>query len=376
MKKISKLIMPVVFIGFLSLVAVMTLCDKGVYSENEKRYLAAFPEFSWETLKNGEFTKGLEEYMSDHLWGRDFYVGVDAYYSKAMGKNAINDIYSTDDDYLINEPKELVTEDGANHFEKNISNIESFTFLNGVDATLIIVPSAGYVMEDKLPKYHGKYQDGELIAYAAEKTPSVKFYDARDPIMNAYNNGKQVYYRTDHHLRSEGSYALYSGYCDFRGLECPPKDTYTITRYENFYGTTYSGSGYWLTKPDTLETWDLGEKVTVTMGDGSESYDSMFFKDNLAMADKYPVFLNGNQGYVKIENPAAKGGTLLVIRDSFGQNFVPFLAHNYKEIYMLDMRYYRNSLATISQSTKIDEVLFIYGIDTLLTDSSTSYLFL
>ena len=102
----------------------------------------------------------------------------------------------------------------------------------------------------------------------------------------------------------------------------------------------------------------------------------MFFKENLKVADKYPVFLNGNQGYVKIENPTAKGGTLLVVRDSFGQNFVPFLAHNYKEIYMIDLRYYRNSLAAIGQTAKIDEVLFIYGIDTLLTDSSTSYLFL
>ena len=376
MKKISKLILPVIFIGFLVIVATMTLCDKDVYSENEKRYLAAFPEFSWETLKNGEFTEGLEKYMSDHFWGRDFFVGVDSYCSKTMGKNALNDIYITDDDYLINAPEDVVTKEGENHFEKNMSNIESFAFVNGVDASIIIVPSAGYVMEDKLPKYHAEYKDDELIAYAAKKTPSVKFYDAREALINAYNSGKQVYYRTDHHITSEGSYALYSGYCQFRGLDCPSKDEYTVTKYDGFYGTTYSGSGYWLTEPDTLETWDLGENVLVTMGDGSQVYDSMFFKENLKVADKYPVFLNGNQGYVKIENPTAKGGTLLVVRDSFGQNFVPFLAHNYKEIYMIDLRYYRNSLAAIGQTSKIDEVLFIYGIDTLLTDSSTSYLFL
>ena len=123
MKKISKLILPFVFMAFLVVVAVMTLCDKGVYSENEKRYLAPFPELSWETLKNGEFTKGLEEYMSDHLWGRDFYVGVDAYYSKTVGKNALGNIYSTADGYLINAPKSEETQDGANHFEKNIQNL-------------------------------------------------------------------------------------------------------------------------------------------------------------------------------------------------------------------------------------------------------------
>ena len=378
MKKISRMILPVLFIGFLTVVAAITLFDdSNVYSENEKRYLTPFPEFTWENIKSGNFAEELETYMSDHLWGRDFYVGVDAYYSKTMGKNALRDIYSTDDGYLINAPKEQDKSDPVNHYEKNLSNFESFTVFNGIKSTLIIVPSSGYIMEDKLPDFHKEYNDGELIVKASEATPSVRFLDAREPLMEAYAKGKQVYYKTDHHLTSQGSYELYKAYCKLNGMEYPEVGEYTITTHGDFYGTTYSGSGYWLTKPDNLEIWDLGESVTVTVveGDESEVCNSMFFKEHLGQMDKYPVYLDGNHSYVKIENPNAKGGKLLVIRDSFGQNFVPFLAHNYKEIYMLDMRYYRNPISLITENAKIDEVLYIYGIDTLLTDSSSSYLF-
>ena len=374
-KHIKKMIFPFLFIGLLTVMSVFTFANRGNnYSENEKRFLAVFPEFSVKTVINGSFQDGLEEYISDHLTGREFFVGVDAYFSKLMGKNALGNIYTTKDGYLINAPGKPPEGDTTDHFQKNINNFESFTLLNNIKSSLVIVPSAGYIMEDKLPMFHKKYNDDKLIVKAAESTPSVRFFDARLPLAEAYSEGKQVYYRTDHHITSLGSYELYRAYCDFAGLDCPSKDDYKVTSYSDFYGTTYSGSGYWLIKPDDIEVWDLGEKVSVEFEDG-EIHNSMFFTEHLESPDKYPVYLDGNHSYVKIENPNAKGGTLLVIRDSYGQNFAPFLSHNYKKIILLDMRYWRNSLLLLTSSEKVDEILYLYGIDTLISDSSTSYLF-
>ena len=36
-------------------------------SETENRTLAQFPDFSWETLKNGSFTEGMEDYFADQF---------------------------------------------------------------------------------------------------------------------------------------------------------------------------------------------------------------------------------------------------------------------------------------------------------------------
>ncbi len=379
MKKynIKKMILPFLFIGTLTIMSVITFFGgQEEYSENEKRVLAVFPTVSLKGVINGEFQDGLETYISDHLIGREFFVGINAYFSKLLGKNALNDIYSAKDSYLINAPKEQSDKDAVNHFEKNMQNFEKFTALNGIESTLVIVPSAGYVMEDKLPSFHKEYTDQELILKAAASTPSVRFFDARGCLVEAYGEGKQIYYRTDHHLTSQGSYELYKAFCSFNGLEFLPKEEYNITRYEGFYGTTYSGSGYWLTAPDYLEVWDLGEPVKVTFKENGDVHSSMFFTEHLKQKDKYPVYLDGNHGYVKIENTQAKTQkNLLIVRDSYGQNFAPFLAHNYKNIYMLDMRYYRKSVSSLVKDAQIDEILYLFGIDTITGDSSTSYLF-
>lgn len=371
MRSLKKSVLPVLFTATLIIMALVTFFGPfKKYSDNEKRMLATFPKLSWENIVSGKFQEELEVYISDHLMGRDMLVGVNAYYTKAMGKNALGNIYSAKGGYLVNAPKENA--DG--HFEKNMTYIQSFASFAGGKATMIIVPSSGYIMEERLPAFHKSYVDDRLFETARNMTPSVEFLDMRSSFKKLHNRGKELYYRTDHHLTSNGSYEVYKAYCNLKGLTFPDKKEYNIDVYDGFYGTTYSGSGYWLTEADKLETWDLGESVSVTFDADKTCHGTLFFKDHLAKKDKYPVYLDGNHGYVRIENPSAKGGNLLIVRDSFGQNFAPFISHNYKNVYLVDMRYYRSSVKALFAKEKIDEVLFLFGIDTLLTDSSTAWL--
>ncbi len=370
MKKIIKHPIPALFLCTITLMGLWTFFGRSkTYSENEKRILSEFPSLTWESVVSGEFQDGLETYVSDHISGRDFFVGTNAYFDKLMGKNALKDIYFSKDGYLINAPK--ANDDTS--FKKNMGNISAFTAKINIPSTLMIVPSAGYIMEDKLPLNHKSYRDDELFKTASELTENIRFFDTRGIIYDSYKAGSQMYYRTDHHLTSEGSYALYSEYCDLAGISYPDRDDYAVETHSGFYGTTYSSSGYFLEDSDTLEIWDLGLDVKVTFEDGKTS-DTMFFKDHLEKMDMYPVYLDGNHSYVKIENPKARGGNLLIIRDSYAQNMAPFLAYNYKNIHMLDMRYYRGSMKEFLEDKDIDEVLYLYGIDTLITDESTSWL--
>ena len=370
MKKFIKHPFPVLFMCSITLMALWTFFGQSkTYSENEKRILAEFPPFTWESIASGEFQDGLETYVSDHISGRDFFVGLSAYFDKLMGKNALKDIYFAKDGYLINAPKT----DADTSFRKNMNNISAFTAKSGIPSTLMIVPSAGYIMKDKLPLNHKSYRDDELFKTASDLTQNIRFFDTRVIIYDSYKAGDDVYYHTDHHLTSLGSYTLYGEYCNLMGIDYPDRDDYTVETVSGFYGTTYSGSGYFMEKSDALEIWDLGLDVKVTFEDGKTA-DTMFFKDHLKNMDMYPVYLDGNHSYVRIENPKAKGGNLLIIRDSYAQNMAPFLAYNYKNIHMLDMRYYRGSMKEFLEDKDIDEILYLYGIDTLITDESTSWL--
>lgn len=137
---------------------------------------------------------------------------------------------------------------------------------------------------------------------------------------------------------------LYRAYQIAQGAPYLSRDAYEVASYDGFYGTTWSGSGYWFTQPDQVEVWDSGIQPTVTLIDGSAAPQvshSLFFPSHLEEMDKYPVFLDGNHSLVTIQNPNAEGGNLLVIRDSYAHCFSTFLASDYQNIYLVDLRYYR-----------------------------------
>ena len=78
------------------------------------------------------------------------------------------------------------------------------------------------------------------------------------------------FYRTDHHLTAYGAYTLYAAWREAQGRTARPAEDYTVTAYPGFCGTTWSGSGYFLTPPDTVELWDSGLTPTVTITDGGK----------------------------------------------------------------------------------------------------------
>ena len=372
--RIKKLILPVLFAVFIIGISFLTfVLPKDKYSENEKRYLAEFPEFSIKSVLNGEFQNGFESYVSDHVFGRNFFVGLNSYFSLLMGRNTVSDIYFAKDGYLINAPKAQGTE----NFEKNLKNFNEFTKKVDVASSIMIVPSTGYIMKDKLPAFAKKYEDSSLFELAASFTPAISFIDARSVLFNAVDNeNKQVYYRTDHHLTSEGTYELYKLYCSSNGLTYPKKEWYDIKKAEGFSGTTFAGSGYLLTKPDTVEMWIPKNKVKVTIDDSNKvnTYESMFFEKHLEADDKYPVFLDGNHALTTIENLNSDGENLLIIKDSYAHSLAPFLSYNYKKIVLVDMRYYRKSVSELIEENEIDEILYIYGTDSLITDTNSAWL--
>ncbi|MGN0969137.1 MAG: DHHW family protein, partial [Evtepia sp.] len=102
--------------------------------------------------------------------------------------------------------------------------------------------------------------------------------------------------------------------------------------------------------------------------------DSMFFLDHLDDMDKYPVFLDGNHSMVAISNPQAEGGALLVVRDSYAHCFSTFLAEGYQTVYLVDLRYYRESLSEFMQTHHVDRMLYLYGVDNLMTDTNSVWL--
>ena len=369
----------VLFVAFIFAMAIWFVVNpKADYSSSEKRYLQQFPETSVDTVLSGEFSEKFETYFADHFPQRNMWVGLNSYYNLGIGLNGRNGVYNSADGYLINVPV-----DKENYVRKNIRVLAEFKEKIGdVPMTVMLAPSTGYVVSDKLPLIHDSYNDDTYFAETAKTLgeSGVNFVDLRETFKQKYAEGVQLYYRTDHHWTTDGAYEGYVKLCEKLGVQPADKDSFAKTAYGGFYGTTYSTSGYWLTKPDSITVYDNQENtdknITVKISeDGKDNhYGSMFFYNHIDEDDKYPVFLDGNHALTEIQNKNAKNGTIVVIKDSFSHSLAPFLAENYSKVVLVDLRYYKQSVSDLIKKENPEQVVALYGIDNLATDTDIVWL--
>ena len=354
--KISEILTVVLFCGFLG---IMLLCyllmPKKDFSETEKRHLAEPPKVTWSRVSSGQWGDDAETYMADHIPGRNFFVGLNAYFELFTGRQAGKDIWVSGD-RLVEAPVSL----NEDIIRKNTSAINSLAAKLQQPVNLMIVPSAGWALGME------EYQDAAIIdaIYALVGEP-VHTLD----MVSLFANRPDLYFKTDHHWNSAGAYAAYEACMAALGRDSVGAENFTKENYGLFQGSTYSRSALWLTPGEELELWTSNTPLTVTNGESQEVHQGVFYWERLDEADKYTVFLDGNHSIVRIQNPNAEG-KLLVIRDSYSNSLGCFLAESYGEVVLLDLRYYKQAVSTLVAQEGFDDILVCYSIGNFLTDTN------
>lgn len=334
-------------------------------SDVENRTLAQFPAFSWESLKDGSFTEGVEEYFADQFPLRDQWTGLKARTEQLLGKREFNGVYLCGDTLIakVEPPK-----DGLE--EKNLEYVARLAETAEVPVYLGLIPSAAEVRREDLPEGAESWDQAAFIARAAELegVESIDFLTALTACA-----GENAYYRTDHHWTTLGAYYGYTALMESlgRGEEVPEPETFQCRvppHADEFQGTLYSQSGiHWLA-PDTIEFWAEEEGLSVTSWrDGSPQEEELYDFAKLLTKDKYSAFLGGNQPLCVIRNPEG-AGRLLLVRDSYSDSMAPFLARHFEEVHLLDPRYYRRSAAGYAVENGIDAIAVVYSVPNFITD--------
>ena len=356
-----------VFLGGL-LVWHLLLPDRD-RSDVENRTLAQFPEFSWEDLKDGSFTKGVEEYFADQFPLRDQWTGLKARTEQVLGKREFNGVYLCGDALIakVEPPK-----DGLE--EKNLSYVSRLAESAEVPVYLGLIPSAAEIWRDRLPKGAESWDQAAFIARAAE-LEGVEFVDFLTALRDhaGERTWEGIFYRTDHHWTTLGAYYGYAALMEAlgRGEEVPEPEAVKardLPVSNGFQGTLYSQSGiHWL-EPDSIEFWVEESGLTVTSWrDGTPKEAGLYDWDYLGKKDKYSAFLGGNQPLCVIKNPEGEG-KLLLIRDSYADSLAPFLALRFEEVHLLDPRYYRYSAAKYAEDKGLDAIAVVYSVPNFITD--------
>ena len=334
-------------------------------SDVENRTLARFPEFSWEALRDGSFTKGVEDYFADQFPLRDQWTGLKARTEQLLGKREFNGVYLCGDALIakVEPPK-----DGLE--EKNLSYVSRLAGRTELPVYLGLIPSAAEIHRDRLPKGAESWDQAAFIARAGE-LEGVEPVDFLTPLTD--HAGEEIFYRTDHHWTTLGAWYGYAALMEALGrgeevLDQEAFEPWIEYHSDEFQGTLYSQSGiHWLPS-DAIEFWvpDVGFEVT-SWRDGSPKWAALYDLNKLQTKDKYSAFLGGNQPLCVIRNPEGSG-KLLVIRDSYADSMAPFLTLHFEEVHLLDPRYYRYSAARYAEENGLDAVAVVYSVPNFITD--------
>lgn len=377
MSKKFNIFLTVLFCAFIGGMGVISLLlpDKD-FSELENRYLQKPPKLSLETLSSGEFMEDAEDYVSDHILGRDFWVAAKAWSERLSGKKENEGVYFGAKDTLINRVNTPAWEDipaqqGVPAKQGLLTRMGFVDALVGnvsVPVYFGLIPSAAEIWRDRLPKGAPTADEKAIIdqLYFSTGASTIDLYGA----LNAHRD-EDVYYRTDHHWTSLGAFYGANAICDSLGLEPLDLSNYQKTTVtDQFYGTSFSTSGVRWLPPDHIDTYVPDEGVTVTSWfNGSPVEGSLYVDSKLEVKDKYAYFLGGNQPLCVIESEKAPDGPkVLLIRDSYSDSLAPFLTERFSEIHLFDLRYNLTSIQSYVEEHDIDTVIVLYSFANFTTD--------
>ena len=368
------IVLGAVFISLLILCACLVLFFPNPdYSASEKRYLSEKPTLSEEDLLSGRFMDDTEDYMKDRFPLRTMLVSLKVSIDRLLGKKESQGVYFLKDNTLA-EGFTHPTEEAFNDTDRAVSG---FLKNCGIENRYFLLsPTAVWLKADKLPGNAPSDDQNAYITEVFEALPEdVTAVDVRAAFKENQKN-HQIYYATDHHWTTDGAY--YAAMELLKAMGEEPESLYERgVILDSFVGSLAAKSGFPVVTPDDVAIYrSASEPVyTVTYEKEHEMKASVYDARGLYSTDPYTVFFGGNYAEVTIEQMTESERKLLIIKDSYANALIPFLIPYFREIRIVDPRYYYDDISLLLEQEAFTDVLFLYNANTYSEDTSLKLLF-
>lgn len=369
------------------------------YSPSENRQLEKFPEFSFKALCSGDYFDDINLWFSDTFPFREQLITVNGFLKSAyagQGVQVHGQIENSDDipedsasseenapveqetetkpaeEAVASEPEPqkpqpiveqvaalLLVDDTAYeyyNFNKGVAD----NYANALNRTAellpdtniynIIVPTAiGIKLQPEIAANVNSSDQKKAIDYMyslmSDRVNKVNVFDTLYAHRDEY-----LYFRTDHHWTALGAYYTYSDFMKAKGIEPTPITSFTESQFPGFLGSFYNTTGKnprLAANPDTVFAYNSpnAPQMTITSIANNQPYSATYpvIRDGNAMGQgsKYLSFLGGDIPFSVITNESIEENSVCtVVKESFGNCFVPFLTENYRTVYVIDYRYF------------------------------------
>lgn len=362
MIRIFKRLPGVIFmVLLLGLAGKEALSHQRTYSPVEKRELQTRPEISITKVLDGRFQKKYESYLRDQFPGRDHWVSFQTDMELFMGKNEIHNVYIGKNHYLLEHYTEK--EFDPQQISKNLQALEKFVgkAKQNADVHVMMVPTKSWILREKLPAFAPHYKEQRFYDALQQKLEKEDVLISVEPVLDAHKE-EEIYYRTDHHWTTLGAWYAYEQYTKAVGGDLQRAQGKKKFRCisKDFYGTTYAKINY-ARQADKIEIYEPEDKLRVVYNMGEKKTKTLYDFSFLKTADQYSVFTGGNQAVLEITGGIKNGKTLLLIKDSFANSILPFLAEDYEKLVVVDLRQLNVSGDRLLEMFSPTDILILYN---------------
>lgn len=363
------------FIGMLAVVCIFNFITRDKeFSDKENRVLEQKPRLTASGIESGRFMDQYESYKSDQFAGRNLWVSLKTNMDLLIGKRDSNGVFKGKDSYLLED----IAQADENQLAKNLEAMKSFRKkYPGKSFYMLLVPNAANVLSDELPSFAvTENQSEQFQEIQAQLGEDFTWVDVQKILKK--HKDKFIYYHTDHHWTTLGAYYAYEELAKTMGLDTsksPELKPYAVTG--DFNGTLSAVSGYESGFKEPIYIYSAEKvkdnpEVVVNYVEEQKKTASLYDSSKLKERDKYAVFLGGNYPIISIKTAGESKERLLLIKDSYANCLIPFLLPYYREIIVIDPRYYSGDINKVMKENRIGSVLFLYNGNTFMEDNSIS----
>lgn len=358
-------------------------------SASEKRELKRVPDLTLRAVFDGSYERGFEEFYNDNFPWRERWIELGATLKRLRGFHGAQQIevfneapaatqagqanfVPVDEEYRRVRSVIVVGDRAVQQFGGSLATLTPFIdmirqYHEVLPQVRLYVMSIPVGSDMFLPRQVNNGQMLEkrnidlLYSRLPEAVVPVRAYEAMLPHREEY-----IQFRTDHHWTGRGAYYAYRAFAEAAGFTPLSLDqmSYGRTRGE-FLGSLYyrTRSPALSANPDYAEYWKVpGEtRVTVFTNSLGQGRPGLLYHEQASGGNSYGVFLGGDFPLVRIETQHRSGRSILVVKDSYGNAFVPYLAAHYDRIFVVDYRHFRGNIPQFMAENRIGELLYAHA---------------
>lgn len=362
------------FLGFflmgacLLMLVVNLLVPSRNWSVLENRPLKEAYSLDWKQAASPGFAQEAEAVYADQFFGRTTLMHINYLVRRGLGQTVLNGVYLGQDMlFLVPEEQDAMTA------MKSVSSISTFLHQTGLPGTLMVVPSAMNIEENRLPAYVSAAQERDILQQIVQNgAENVTVLDL-EPVLQEVAD-EYIYYRTDHHWTTRGAGYGARALIQSAGMEFAADDFKMLQVSDSFQGTLASKTGSVGLQDDIFIAPSASQpEYVVTWADGTRTA-SIYNTKALEQKDQYELFLGKNQSVIHIETAGDSERSLLLFKDSYANSMIQYLLPYYGSITIVDPRYYADDLNSLTATYGITECAFVYSYDTFVSGGQLSSL--